>query len=335
MLKFIKYYKNYFFLLVLVLVNIVVIGDLDAMKKKKRTYDQTIDSQTNTKFRQFTSINQNEYESSNDNISKGSLMCGFFALYNGLKMLEIAEKNQNTIFIDHNKIDNFNEWLNNKAISLINKSKQRNNNNKGKNIIEEISDFELSDFIEEFFPDHTNINIITNTNFALRNTKPGLLGNGVLENIERFRSDNKPQLIIFNEGEHWIAIVITAIETWVMDSLGINRTDDSNIKAIDCFFRSDKILHPNKKRKLNTIDLTTQKNNEVINLDSEGEQKINNEIIDVDSSSKDSNQSEENDGDDEVSKSNGSDEQNKIKKNTQKTTSRKPSKSGNDGCVIL
>lgn len=196
------------------------------------------------KLRRLTSINQTEYETSKYNIFDGYNLCGLFALYNAICMLEDAQTGS---FKDFTDLNSFNDWMQaDEALkTAIEKTKKNNVNNK----IHDVSDFVIHDYLLD--TKMQNICYITFLEFLNRATNPN--GNLVkaYECVETFREKQTPQAILLqipgtNVG-HWIAIVISKNETWVMDSLKNNNVS-RYLKLIDKFFRTEDITSKQERR---------------------------------------------------------------------------------------
>jgi hypothetical protein len=206
----------------------------DKQLQNTTAVDLTQETQA-TKIRQIESINQIKYQGSEDNFFEGYNLCGLFALYNGLLMLEDAQRENIQPCTD---VILFNDWLqvDEALIAAIKKNKDINKDD----VMHDFSDVIIEDYLIQ--TNQQNICMITYNEFLNRAIKPNIIGHNAYPCVESFRQTQAPQVVLLLDSGHWIAILINKNETWVMDSLdNANQTQSPNVRAIDKFFRIEAI----------------------------------------------------------------------------------------------
>ncbi len=221
-------------------------------------------AQEQIKLRRLTSINQTEYETSEYNIFDGYKLCGLFALYNAICMLEDAQTGSIKDFTD---LNSFNDWM--QSDEALKTAVEKTKKNNANNMLHDVSDFVIHDYLLD--TKKQNICYITYLEFLNRARNPN--GNLIkaYECVETFRQKQTPQAILLlisrSPENHWIAIVISKKETWVMDSLK-DSSVTHYVKLINKFFRTEAITSKEERRAItrnqnqenknekNQIDLT-------------------------------------------------------------------------------
>lgn len=195
---------------------------------------------------QWKSINQVIYEKNKtSNILGGKLLCGLFSTYNGFKMFEAAQAGKKPIFSKAaTEIKKFNRWLKRQEIALAIEQNKKDNHAKGcGSVMSNFGENVIEDLVLALAGGNNNISILGSECFATRTTAPHLITDHVYENIHRFRTKHCPQLILFVCDNHWIAIILTMAEIWVMDSWqNQSQKDSPHVQQISDFFRSEKII---------------------------------------------------------------------------------------------
>ncbi len=235
-------------------------------------------------FRQFTSIEQVAYQKSKQkNIvlgghTEGTNLCPWFSVYNGLAMFAAAATGDHDLLSDMKNVKNFNLWVH-KHRTLV-RAIRENLKTVGnlwqthirlmvhqsvctpqehyllpelRQLLDEDRDIRLPDNIS-IFGIHEGNRVEQVQDFPqehLRSIENAYREDTLwptIQNIQRFREQQAPQLIIINTGGHWIAMVLTAQETWVMDSYhNTNRSQHPMVQALENLFKNPEIVLPTKE----------------------------------------------------------------------------------------
>ncbi len=205
----------------------------------------------------FESIDQSTYEkNAKQNIYHGQNMCGLFATYNGLMMLDHARTGEQPTGERCKNIDLFNTWLG-KNDQILKDIINDQTIKKGK-YLGDLS----ADNIEALIKKHDSsvkkhdssckdVSIV----IQWRDFEKAL--RGMYDTMKSFRRDKDPHLVIVHANNHWIAIVILEHETWCMDSFNDTTTTDPIVTRVDTLFRRDSLssqrVHVREKRKRKQI----------------------------------------------------------------------------------
>lgn len=233
---------------------------------------ETKDEKVESTIYQCNSIDQTTYESSPFNLSGDYNLCGLFATFNGLKMLQLAQENKKLQKdMPAQSYDSFNLWYTKNIHVLAHLKKRYGTIGDCKMFALEIL---LAQGAAEKFSDDTikkmlidNSSIPSTENISVIEMawlKENKLDRHAFTNIKTFRETGAPQLIILlidlpSLGRHWISMVITPHQTWIMDSFkNLNRTTLAEVHIINTLFRYRDLTSfaPKNRRKKTTVLVT-------------------------------------------------------------------------------